>query len=203
MPWLRNEDAAIRRKLQGLSVKDGTVELPVGVRFSLPETELADQTFPLVILERTRAERDPSREWRGTVQLKYAPEGRRPWGDMTDPSASPYYTRDPIPYLIEYQVTVLARKQQHITDLTGTLAEFSYLPARFGYLEIPEDGTVRSLDLAGGPEFVTGWDEYRKRLFQAVYLVRVTSEVLGEVTEATPVKEVIRTVHDTQDPWPT
>ncbi|WP_274916894.1 hypothetical protein [Streptomyces sp. WZ-12] len=202
MPWLRNEDAAIRRKLHGLSVKDGDAGLPVGVRFSLPENELADQAFPLIIIERTRASRDPSREWRGDVQLKYAPEGYEPWPDMADPSASPYFTRDPIPYLIDYQVTVLARKQQHIAELAALLSAFEYLPARFGFLEVPEDGTVRSLDLIGGPEFPAGWDEHRKRLFQAVYLVRVTSEVLGEVKKAHSVEKVVQTFHDTQPAWP-
>ncbi|MCC3766043.1 hypothetical protein [Streptomyces sp. UNOC14_S4] len=203
MPWLRNEDAAVRRKIHGLSVKDGDVELPVGVRFSLPENELADQDFPLIIIERTRVSRDPSREWRGSVQLKYAPEGYEPWADMTDPSKSPYFTRDPIPYLIDYQVTALARKQKHIADLAALLSDLAYLPARFGFLEVPEDGTVRSLDLIGGPEFPVGWDEYRKRLFQAVYLVQVTSEVLGEVENPTRVKEVIQKINDTQHPWPT
>ncbi len=202
MPWLLNEDAAMRRKLQGLVTADGALELPVGVRFSLPESELADQTFPLVIIERLRAQRDPRREARGRVQLNYAPEGLEPWDDMKNPSLSPYFTENPIPYLVDYQVTVMGRKQSHITDLTAKLAEVEYLPARFGYLEIPEDGTIRSMELSGGPEFHTGWDEYRKRLFQAVYLVQITSEVLGGVYVPKKVEEVITDLHDTQDPWP-
>lgn len=202
MPWLLNEDAAMRRKLQGLVITDGTLELPVGVRFSLPEGELADQTFPLIVIERTRAQRDPRREARGRVQLGYAPEGLDVWDDMKDPSRSPYFTENPIPYLVEYQVTVMARKQSHITYLTAKLASVEYLPARFGYLEIPEDGTIRSVELSGGPEFHTGWDEYRKRLFQAVYLTQITSEVLGSVYVPTKVEEVITDLHDTQAPWP-
>ncbi|MDJ0463137.1 hypothetical protein [Streptomyces sp. H27-C3] len=202
MPWLLNEDAAMRRKLQGLTVTDGTLELRVGVRFSFPEGELADQTFPLIIIERTKAHRDPRREARGRVQLGYAPEGLADWGDMTNPSESPYFTNNPIPYLVDYQVTVMARKQSHITNLTAKLAAVEYLPVRFGYLEIPEDGTIRSMELSGGPEFHTGWDEYQKRLFQVAYLAQITSEVLGAVYVPTKVEEVITDIHDTQDPWP-
>ncbi|WP_032916698.1 hypothetical protein [Streptomyces rimosus] len=201
MPWLLNEDAALRKKLQGLTVKDGALELPVGVRFSYPESELADQTFPLIILERTRAVRDPRREARGVVQLGYAPEGRASWPGMEDGTASPYYTDNPIPYRIEYQVNVLCRKQAHLTDLVARLSAVDFLPVRFGYLEVPEDGTVRSLELEG-PEFHTGWDENQKRLVTAVYLVSVTSEVLGTVSTPTPVKKVITDLHDTQPQWP-
>ncbi|MFE9412337.1 hypothetical protein ACFYN0_26615 [Streptomyces sp. NPDC006704] len=192
----------MRRKLQGLTVLDGTLELPVGVRFSLPESELADQTFPLIVIERTRAERDARREFRGRVQLGYAPEGRTPWADMADPSASPYFTDNPIPYLIDYQVTVMARKQSHVTELTAKLAAVEYLPVRFGYLEIPEDATIRSMELGGGPEFHTGWDEYQKRLFQVAYLVQITSEVLGTVYEPKKAEKVITNVGDVQAPWP-
>ncbi|KUL44739.1 hypothetical protein ADL22_12405 [Streptomyces sp. NRRL F-4489] len=199
MPWLLNEDAALRRKLQGLSVKDGSMETPVGVRFSYPESELADQTFPLIVLERTRAVRDPRREARGVVQLGYAPEGYAPWPGMADGAASPYYTDNPIPYRIEYQVNVLCRKQAHLTDLVARLSSVDLLPVRFGYLEVPEDGTVRSLELEG-PEFHIGWDEHQKRLLTAAYLVSVTSEVLGAVSTPTPVKTVITDLHDAQVP---
>lgn len=202
MPWLLNEDAAMRRKLQGLTVQDGTLELPVGVRFSMPEGELADQTFPLIVIERTRAQRDPRREARGRIQLGYAPEGLAEWDDMTSPSHSPYFTENPIPYLVDYQITVMTRKQSHASALTAKLSAVEYLPVRFGYLEIPEDGTIRSMEISGGPEFHNGWDEYQKRLFQVVYLAQITSEVLGAVHVPKKVEEVITDLNDTQDPWP-
>jgi hypothetical protein len=175
MPWIANEDAAIKAKLQGLVVNDtnAPVEgLPVDVRFRLPENELATATFPLIVIERTRAEPDHQREHRGIVALGYTPEGYD--------SAASYLATDPIPYLIEYQVTVSAR---------------DYLPPRWAYLEVPQDETVRRLEVAGGPEFSEGRDSQGKRLWQADYLLHVSAELLDEIAEIKPVQTVDLTTH--------
>jgi hypothetical protein len=61
------------------------------------------------------------------------------------------------------------------------MAQFDRIPARFGFLTIPEDGTVRRLDLLGGPELVDTRDEDGKRLFRREYLISVSSELLASV----------------------
>lgn len=188
MPWIINEDAAIKAKLQDIVVTDENAPaagLPVDVRFRLPENEVADATFPLIVVERTRADRDAAREHRGTVVLGYTPEGY-------DAAAS-YLAVDPIPYTIEYQVTVYARKQRHAMNIAATLATTDYLHPRWAYLEVPEDGTIRRLEVAGGPEFTAGRDAHGKRLWQVDYLVQVSSELLGEIAEIQPVETVVIT----------
>lgn len=189
MPWILNEDRALKLKLQGLKVSDPNA--PAGgrgvkVRYRLPENELADLDFPIIIIEHSGISRDPEREHRGYVQLPYAPEGLEGWWDANDtkmdPAKSPYFTDFPIPHNIDYQVTVLARKALHLMPIVSQLAQIDRLPSRFGYLEVPEDSTIRSLFNMGGPDIGTvsynyGNDEDGKRLHRATYMVRVATEI--------------------------
>ncbi|MFK0015750.1 hypothetical protein [Streptomyces sp. NPDC091027] len=190
MPWIANEDAAIKAKLQGIFVNDTNAPvggLPVEVRFRLPENELATATFPLITIERTRVEPDHQSEHRGTVILGYTPE------DHADTDS--HLATDPIPYLIEYQVTVYARKQRHAVNVAQTLSARERLHPRWAFLEVPQDGTVRRLEVAGGPEFTDGRDAQGKRLWQVDYLVHVSAELLDEIAVIEPVETVAITTH--------
>ncbi|MET9360381.1 Ig domain-containing protein [Streptomyces sp. NPDC006632] len=194
MPFLLNEDKALKQKFQGLVVHDATsgTGRKVTVRYRSPEYELADATYPLVLISHTRISRDEERESRGTVNLHYAPEGYEPWADMTDPTQSPYMAQMPIPLNIDYQLDVYARKELHIIELTGALMQFDFLPARFGYLPVGEDGTVRRLDLLGGPDYSESKDEQGKRLFCASWALRVSSEIfVYDIRELTPAQRVL------------
>jgi hypothetical protein len=182
MPWLFNEDAALKAKLQGLTVADANAPVsgrPVPVRFRFPETEVANISYPMVVIEHAGLERDAEREHRaGLTPLGYSPEGS-PELATTDVTKMPYWVQDyPIPYNMDYQVVVYARKANHIMQLTGALAAMDRLPHRFGYLEIPEDGTIRRIDLIGGPDPTDTLDQDGKRLFRRTYLIRVSSELL-------------------------
>lgn len=189
MPWIINEDKALKIKLQGLTVTDPNAPedgRKVLVRYRLPENELADLDFPIIIIEHTGISRDPEREHRGYIQLPYAPEGFEGWWDADDtsmdPKDSPYYTEFPIPHNIDYQVTVLTRKALHLMPIISQLAKVDRLPSRYGYLEVPEDSTIRSLWNMGGPDIGTvtygyGQDEDGKRLHRATYMIRVATEL--------------------------
>jgi hypothetical protein len=220
MPWLLNEDAALKTKLQGLKVNDVNEPMggrPVAVRFRLPETELGDMTLPIIIIEHAGISKDSEREHRGRERLNYIPEGYDPRGiwptlvdvvdaptddgvddrttnargelyDTADPTKGvleddiPYFAEFPIPYNLDYQVTVYSRKALHNRDLLGKLAAVDRLPHRFGYLEIPQDGTIRRLDLIGGPTEDHDKDRDGKRIFRSIYAVRVSSELIqGDV----------------------
>lgn len=228
MPWLLNEDAALKKKLQGLKVDDTNAPnggRPVPVRFRLPETELSDTSFPLIVIEHAGMSRDTEREHRGYIQLPYIPEGEDPrglwplevdvvdgvpendpgleswqiagdpdgvddgvderWdGDQdgqsltVDPATIPYMSQFPIPYNLDYQITVYSRKALHDRALVAALAAEDRIPERFGYLEIPQDGTFRRIDLIGGPEPSAEKDRDGKRIFRETYAVRVSSELL-------------------------
>lgn len=193
MPWLYSEDAALKAKLQNLQVTDGNAPggRPVPVRFKLPEDELANLSYPIIIIEHIGLYPDPEREHRAASSylIPYAPEGFAQWpygtgpnGPTLDPALSPYYGFFPIPFNFDYKVTLYGRfMTQHVRPLVGTLLTEPYLPYHFGFLQVPQDGTVRSMFLLGGPEFTYAKDEDDKRLFAAVFRIRVFSELVQNV----------------------
>lgn len=207
MPWIFNEDGALKAKLSGLSVTDTNAPAgrPVAVRFRLPETELANLTFPVLIIEHASISEDTERAHRGFIPIPYAPEGLPLWDDPNlasgslDPSLSPYEAEFPIPFNLDYQVTLLSRKSQHHIYLVGMLAQQDRIPARFGGLDIPQDGTVRRLDLIGGPEMGNVKDVDGKRLFTAAYRIRVSSELFPtQISTYDRVLSLVGTIQDTE-----
>jgi hypothetical protein len=222
MPWIANEDMALKFKLQGLTVSDANMSnRPVPVRYRLPEDELATLTYPSIIIEHIGFFPDPSREHRGYCQLPYAPEGYAPWwpavsdnipvvisgqeiysgtyqypqevdgAPFFNPDDSPYWSYFPLPYNFDYRVTIYCRKMLgHLQPLMAQLATEPYLPYHFGYLNVPQDGTIRTMLLMGGPEIEYGKDKDDKRLFRATYMVRVCSEIVPTVYQNVPVEQI-------------
>lgn len=194
MPWLLNEDAALKFKLQGLQVTDANAPngRPVPVRFRLPETEVSDLTFPIIVIDHDGWYAAPEREHRGFTQLPYAPEGSAPWWDVTgdpdteqfDPEDSPYWSFFPIPYNLDYFVTVYTRiMHEHTIPLVSQLAAFNRLHPKFAFLDVPQDGTKRTLQLLGGPALTAEYDTNGKRFFQVKYKVRIFSELVPQVLQ--------------------
>lgn len=193
MPWILNEDEALKNKLSGLSIPPagGADALPVDVRFTVPEDEYSDFTYPLITLTHASIERDPERESRGYVELISVPEN-------LNPDAGPFFADFPVPYNIDYQVVLYTRLVQHRTYLLASLAGFDYLPERFGYLQITQDQTIRRLDLLGGPQLDSGRDSSSKRIFTATWRIRVSTELflLGAPVTFPDVQTVGLTVQD-------
>jgi hypothetical protein len=115
-----------------------------------------------------------------------------PWSDTYDKRTSPYMVPDvPVPYNLDFNVTVVTRNYQQMFEIIAQLDEIDKIPARFGGLEVPEDGTVRTLDLLGGPDTSAIRDEDGKRILQSVYSVRVAAELsLYEVQQVERVVSV-------------
>lgn len=196
MPLFLNEDAAVKTKLQGLSVSDATNDArPVTVRFRAPENAYADQSFPLIIIDRVDEVFDPSRAHTGYIRIPYVPEGYRPYPGAPGMAGSPYWSEFPIPMFVDYSVTLLCRKALHLTALTTMLTSFDYLPPRYGYLVVPQDNTVRRLDVLGGPQTDAVLDEQGKRLLRATWRVRTTAELIwAPIDEPAPATSVDLTV---------
>lgn len=202
MPWLRNEDAAIKHKLGGLFVTDATAPAAnaptqlapgvwqqnggreVGVRFRLPTDELANLTYPVIIIEHAGVYPAQERMHQGNQQLPYAPEGYTKWwapGQEIDVRQSPYWSAQVTPYNLDYQISVYGRFFGHMQPLMAQLATMTRLPAKHGWLSIPQDNTTRTMRLLGGPEQGYGKDEDGKTLFKVVYRVRVFSELAEDI----------------------
>ena len=173
------EDLALKRALTGISIAEATARGGkfVAVKYRLPENELTDQTFPMIVIEHSNSSEDTDRAHRGQVQLDYTPEGATPL-DPNDETVSGYWTQYPIPYNMDYRVVVYSRKMLELMPVIAALAQVDRIPARFGSLYVPENGTARRLDLLGGPEITSQDDNDGKRLFRADYSVRVSSELI-------------------------
>lgn len=179
------------------------------VRFRGPEGELSDVTYPLIVIEQAGYSRAPDREHRGDTRLPYVPEEEnsetvpaisKSTGELYnwDPSDGPT-TDSPvripdsaIPYNVDWQVTVYTRLNNHMMQIVPELAKIERIPTRFGWLIVPENNTVRSLELLGGPEIQPSKDQDGKRLFSTVYSVRAATELnlYGYSTDLTPVETV-------------
>lgn len=210
-----NESRALKKKLAGIKVTSSTYpagrEVPVD--FVNPDMELRNASYPGIYLSYAGMTKAGDREHRGYANLQYAPSGYPrnvqvpadyddkdstatvAWDETFDPITSPYSVEDhPIPYNLDFNVTVVTRNYQQMFEIIAQLDEIEFLPARFGGLEVPEDGTVRTLDLLGGPNTSAIRDEDGKRLLQSVYSVRVAAELnLYEVNEANRVNTVTHT----------
>lgn len=206
------ESQALKKKLQGVKVTASQYpsgqNVPVG--FVGPDFELRGASYPGIYISYGPVTKANDREYRGAINLDYSPPGYPmdiqvpedfddkentetvPWDESADGRTSPFWVPDaPIPYNLEFNVIVLTRNYQQTFEIIAQLDEIERIPARFGGLEVPEDGTVRTLDLVGGPETGLIKDEDGQRLIQTVYSVSVAAELsLYEVQQVQRVATV-------------
>lgn len=193
------ESRALKAKLTGIRVSatnysDGR-EVPV--HFVAPDFEFVKASYPGIYLDYGMVTRATDREHRGSVNLEYAPPGfltsvavpedmedkdnlnTVDWGASGfDPVSSPYFVADaPVPYNLDFDIAVLTRNYQQTFSIISQLQDIEKIPERFGFLEVPEDGTVRTLELVSGPDTSVITDEDSKRLVQTLYSVRVAAEL--------------------------
>lgn len=174
MPFILNEDKALKTALSGMTVTDsGNPNRPVGVWFGQPELEIRAQSYPYITIDFVGLSEDFERAHRGIIEMDYYPEG------VTD-TTKQYTTEFPIPVNLDYQVTTWTRQPRHDRQIMGRLLAEQRLPLRFGLLVIPEDMTVRRMDLLGITKR-DRIDENGKRLFSTVFNVRVSAELLPTV----------------------
>ncbi len=169
MPYIINEDKALKSLLTGITVSDsGNPNRPVGVWFGQPDTEIRAQSYPYITIELVGISEAFDRAHRGFVPYPYLPEGAN-----TEEEYEGWYA---IPVNLDYQITTYSRQPRHDRQIINALFAPGRLPLRFGLLEIPEDSTVRRVDILGFVKRDT--TEQDKRLFSNVYNVQISSEFL-------------------------
>lgn len=184
MPFIFNEDKALKAMLAGITVSDAkNNSRPVGVWFGQPDLEIREQSYPYMTIDLVDVNEAIERSHRGVIDLNYTPEGLNP--DVT-------YTVDfPIPMDLYYQITTYSRNPHHDRQLISALMQ-DKLPLRFNFLTVPEDGTSRRVDFLGFSKRDTV--ESDKRLFVNTFSVRVSSEIIYGLPKDIPaVDEVITT----------
>jgi len=177
MPFIINEDSALKTLLQGVTVSDaGNATRPVPVYYGQPDKEIRAQTYPYITLDLVGLKEDAERAHRGYVAMTYAPEGSTL---QASSSGVPLNTTQfPIPVDLFYQIVTYARQPRHDRQLVAALLSPARLPLRFGQLRIPEDNTIRRLDMLGFSKRDT--TESGKRLFSNVYNIRISAELFSD-----------------------
>jgi hypothetical protein len=169
MAFILNEESALKSLLSGITVEDaGNPARPVGVFYGQPDPQIRQQSYPYITIDLTGVREAFDRAHRGTISLSYTPEG-------ADPEI-PFETQYPIPVALSYVITTYSRQPRHDRQLIDTLLSSDRLPFRFGTLSIPEDNTIRRLDVLG---FVKrDGTEQDKRLFRNVFSIEISAELL-------------------------
>jgi hypothetical protein len=182
MPIILNEDKAIKAMLQGIRVSDSAnAQRPVGVWFGQPDMEIRDQVYPYITIDFIGYSEDFERAHRGMISMPYYPEGVDPGTVGQNGKGSKQYTTEvPIPVNLDYQITTYARQPRHDRALMAEMLTGQRIPLRFGEIVVPEDKTVRRMDLLGFSKKDTT-DQNGKRLFSNVYNIRISAEVLPQV----------------------
>ena len=175
MPFILNEEAALKTLLSGMTVSDGgNSARPVGVFYGQPDKEIRQQSYPYITIDLVGISEEVDRAHRGAVVIPtdtvYTPEGV---------ISSNTVVNYPIPVQLLYQVTTWSRQPRHDRQIIAQLLSSGRLPFRFGYLNIPQDGTRRRLDMLGFSKRDT--TEGEKRLFSNVYNIRISAEIFEDV----------------------
>lgn len=174
MPFLVNEDEALKKMLKGMTVSDqNDVDRPVKVWFRLPESEERQVTYPFITIDLIDVDEEKDRAQRGRIKTEYLPEGY-----SESPIGSDYLTETPIPVSLVYQITTHTRSAWQDRQLQGVMLG-NKLPFRFGSLEVPADQTVRRLDLIDWQQ-VDSLDRNNKRVFRKAYTIAVSAELFPD-----------------------
>jgi hypothetical protein len=186
--FLLAEDAAVKRRFSNVTVSDDrNSDRPVSVFFRYPEGE-TEKHYPFITVELVDLIHNKS------VQLSES----RYYYDGTSESTIDYYPSEQtssdldtvlpgdsvlsmesfVPVTLIYQVSTYTRSALHDRQLTSKLLR-RVTPFRRGFIEIPEDGTIRRFDLMGwtSADLLDQEAGYKKRIFRKVYTLQMNAEI--------------------------
>jgi len=184
------EDAALKRRLSNLSVSDDRdVERVPRVFFRYPEGETENE-YPFVTIDlvdisyvpqRQESERTYFYNDTGHGQpsnLHFYPSEIDEAAMKGEAAGGLLTTEQFVPVDLIYQITTHCRSQRHDRQLTMLLLRRVF-PFRRGFIEVPEDGTIRRCDLMDwrNTDVLDQEAAYRKRIFRKVYTVMINAEI--------------------------
>lgn len=195
--FLLAEDAAVKTRFSGLTVSDDrNGARPVQVFFRYPEGE-TERLYPFITIEMidivhaldrqhsevsiyastAPASAAASVHFNGPNAMKYWPSSH---DDFTQFSATAPVVRanEFIPVDILYQVSTYARSALHDRQLSSQMLS-SVARLRWGFIDVPEDNTIRRFDLLDWvtADLLDPEAGYRKRIFRKVYTLRMSAEI--------------------------
>lgn len=179
MPWLLDEDYALKQKLSGFTVSnyaDGKL-LPIQVYYRFPDPEERERTFPHIAIDLTEIVFDAERAHRADGYLLT-------WDTETaTPMINGALVGDdyPLPWSLIYQLAYYSRNPTH--DRQMRMMAYQMFPEQYGSLNMQYfDGTIRRADLVSSVQRDTV-DANNKRLYRNILTVAISSEFfLNQIT---------------------
>lgn len=191
--FLLAEDAAVKRRFSNIAVTDDREQTRIAkVFFRYPEGE-TEREYPFITIENIGIAHDRSRQHSeqtyyfsaagpasaGPAYVNYFPSELDAAGMVSALGNSPFLAFDSfVPVILMYQVTTYARSALHDRQITAKMLR-RVTPFRRGFIEVPEDNTIRRFDLMswGNSDLLDGEAAYRKRIFRKVYSIQMTAEL--------------------------
>lgn len=209
------EDAALKYRLGSLAVSDDKSASRVcKVFFRYPEGE-TEKLYPFITIElidvshardRQESERTYTYEAGSTspANLTYFSSEMNEADMEAEANGGMLLTEQFVPVNLMYQVTTYTRTQRHDRQLTMLLLRRVF-PFRRGFIEIPEDGTIRRCDIVSWrtTDVLDKETGYKNHIFRKVYTVVINSEIpQSDLYSGSVVTSVEGTIveHETANP---
>jgi len=214
------EDAALKQRLSSLYVTDDrNTTRSVSTFFRYPDAE-AEKVYPFITLElvdivhaRQRQESKQnyyytndagiSASLRNSLSnMDYFPSEYDKAGLDVIVGDSGFISSDEfVPVDLTYQVSTYCRSQRHDRQLTAALLRYVF-PFRRGFIEVPEDGTIRRCDILDwrSADLLDQETGYKKRIFRKVITVQINAELpQTDITAVSKVLTVAGTLKDNEE----
>lgn len=207
--FLLAEDAAVKARFSNIAVSDDkNAQRIAKVFFRYPEGE-TEKEYPFITIEhvglshnRSLQHSEQSYYYANTISsaslspvyLDYFPSEVSAAGMSTELGAGDYLRTDSfVPVTLIYQISTYARSALHDRQLTAKILR-RVAPFRRGFIEVPEDDTIRRFDLISwvNSDLLDGEAAYRKRIFRKVYTLHMSAEIPS--SDLVPVKQVTSVV---------
>jgi len=207
--FLLAEDAAVKSRFSNIAVSDDRdAERIAKVFFRYPEGE-KEKEYPFITIEHVGLSHNRSLQhseqtyyYSNTVAgasasptyIDYYPSELDAAGMAAELGTDKYLRTDSfVPVTLIYQVSTYARSALHDRQLTSKLLR-RVVPFRRGFIEVPEDGTIRRFDLVSwvNSDLLDGEAAYRKRIFRKIYTIHMSAEIAS--SDLVQVKQVTSVV---------
>lgn len=214
--FLLAEDAAVKARFSNIAVSDDrNNQRPVSVFFRYPEGE-TEKHYPFITVELIDLAHNRSLQlseteyWYGGGNLGQSIDYYPSEMDAADLASqilpgSVLRMDSFVPITLTYQISTYTRSALHDRQLTSKLLR-RVTPFRRGFIEVPEDGTIRRFDLMGwtSADLLDQEAGYRKRIFRKVYTLQMSAELpTSDITAVKKVATVVGNITNVDNANPT
>lgn len=216
--FLLAEDAAVKARFSNVAVSDDRESQRVAqVFFRYPEGE-KEKTYPFITIENVGLIHN-TRLQHSEQNYYYSSSSG---ASVNNPSYIDYFPSEMVkddlnsllnnevtylkmdsfvPVTLIYQIATYARSAIHDRQLTAKILR-RVAPFRRGFIDVPEDGTIRRFDLISwaNSDLLDGEAGYRKRIFRKVYTIHMSAEIpASDITQVKRVESVVGTINNTNN----